>query len=122
MNSPDLSQALAKSKELSNWISPSTDGLPMVLERRSRLAAGCLRLTLDQHDAIILLMEHAVYGSAFTLLRLTFEALVRGSWLQHCASETDLEKFERDILDRGFGSLISDLGDDYWTLPLGGLP
>jgi hypothetical protein len=81
----------------------------MVSERRTRLAAGCLHLALDHHDAIILLTQHAVYGSAFALLRLIFEAYVRGSWLQHCASETDLDKFEHDTLNRDFASLVSDL-------------
>lgn len=109
MNSSELSQAITKSKELSNWISQNIDGLPMVSERRSRLAAACLHLAFDHHDAIILLTERAIYGSAFALLRLIFEAYVRGSWLQLCASETDLDKFENDKLERDFASLISDL-------------
>jgi hypothetical protein len=109
MYSPELSEAITKSKELSIWISQNIDGLPMVSERRSRLAAGCLHLAFDHHDAIILLTEHAIYGSAFALLRLIFEAYVRGSWLLYCASETDLDRFENDNLDRSFGSLISDL-------------
>jgi hypothetical protein len=109
MCSPELSKAITKSKELSIWISQNINGLPMVSERRTRLAVGCLHLAFDHHDAIILLTEHVIYGSAFALLRLIFEAYVRGSWLLHCASETDLDKFEKDNLDRSFGLLISDL-------------
>lgn len=109
MYSSELSEAITKSKELSIWISQNIDGLPMLSERRSRLAAGCLHLAFDHHDAIILLTDRAIYGSAFALLRLIFEAYVRGSWLLYCASETDLDRFENDNLDRSFGSLISDL-------------
>jgi hypothetical protein len=109
MTSLELSQAITKSKELSNWISQNTNGLSMVVERRTRLAAGCLHLAFDHHDAIILLTEHRIYGSAFALLRLLFEAYIRGCWLQHCASETDLDKFEQDNFNNSFGSLINDL-------------
>ena len=109
MHSPALPEAIKRSKELSLWISRNIDGLPMVSERRSRLAAGCLHLAFDHHDAIIMLTERAVYGSAFALLRLLFEAYVRGVWLWYCAAETDLDNFENDDFDRSFGSLIGDL-------------
>jgi hypothetical protein len=109
MHSPKVLEAINKSKELSVWISRNIDELPMVAGKRSRLAAGCLHLAFDHHDAIILLTEHAIYGSAFALLRLIFEAYVRGVWLLHCASEADLDSFEKDNFDKSFGSLIADL-------------
>jgi hypothetical protein len=109
MHSPELSKAITKSKELSIWVSQNIDGLPMASDQRLRLSAGCLHLAFDHHDAIILLVEHGIYGSAFALLRLIFEAYIRGIWLLHCASETDLDKFEQDKFNRTFGSLIGDL-------------
>jgi hypothetical protein len=115
MHANEFSSAVTKARELSKWISQNIDGLPMVPERRSRLAAGCLHLAFDHHDAIILLIEHEIYGSAFALLRLIFESCIRGLWLHHCASEADLDQFEKDKLERSFGLFISDLEklDDY---------
>ncbi len=110
MSSLMLSKAIAKAKELSIWISRNIDGIRVVSGIRSRLAVGSLHLAFDHHDAVILLAEHEIYGSAFALLRLMIEAYVHGAWLIHCGSETDLDKFEnKDELDRTFGGLINDL-------------
>ena len=56
-----------------------------------RLAEGCLDVALEHHRAIVLLISHALYGSAFALIRLLFEAyMMRGLWLHRCASEAAL--------------------------------
>ncbi len=46
---------------------------------------------------------------ALALMRLMFEAYVRGIWLLHCASEEQLKQFQREELDCTFNSLIEDL-------------
>lgn len=56
-----------------------------------------------------------------SLFRPLSEAVVRGLWILHCASDQELEKFEKKKkLDKHFGELIQDvenkIGDDLKTL------
>ena len=48
-------------------------------------------------------------GSAFSLLRLTFESYIRGIWLLDCAQERDIDRFAKDKLHRRVGDMIADL-------------
>ena len=38
-----------------------------------------------------------MYGSAASLLRLVFEAYIRGLWLAYCATDSDLARFRKDL-------------------------
>jgi hypothetical protein len=60
---------------------------------RVRAAAGCLAIAQDHHHAIVLLLEHRLYASSFSLIRVAFEAYVRGEWLALCASDAEIEQF-----------------------------
>jgi hypothetical protein len=57
----------------------------------------------------VLLVANKLYGSAFSLARLIFEAYVRGVWLQMCASETEIKKFKKDELEKNFNMLINEI-------------
>src|SRR5689334_15622832 len=46
---------------------------------------------------------------ALALLRVLAEALVRGLWLLHCATESELKKFKKGQLDKNFGTLIGEV-------------
>lgn len=86
----DLQEIINKSEELILWLDTQIDGLEIASEERIRLAAGCLDMALEHQKAIMLLVANKLYGSAFSLARLIFEAYVRGVWLQMCASETEI--------------------------------
>lgn len=60
---------------------------------RARAAGSCFAIAQDHHHAIVLLVEHCLYASAFSLLRSSFEAYVRGQWLAHCATDEQIEKY-----------------------------
>jgi hypothetical protein len=64
---------------------------------------------LEHQRAIVLLVAHKLYGSAFALSRVLFEAYVRGVWLRRCASEIDLQRFGDDRLEKVFHQLLSDI-------------
>jgi len=104
-----VERAIKKSEELIQWLDSKLDGLTIPSAERCRLAAGCLDMALEHQKSIILLTAHYLFGSAATLVRLQFESYVRGIWLLFCASETQLEKFKNDKLDRKFGHLIEDI-------------
>ena len=105
----DLQEIINKSEELIQWLDTQIDGLEIASEEKIRLAAGCLDMALEHQKAIVLLVANKLYGSAFSLARLIFEAYVRGVWLQMCASETEIKKFKKDELEKNFNILINEI-------------
>lgn len=61
--------------------------------RRVRASAGCLAIAQDHHHAIVVLLDARLYASVFALVRVTFEAYVRGEWLSLCATDAEVEAF-----------------------------
>jgi hypothetical protein len=92
--------------ELIRWIDENTAGLSFQTGDRNLLAVGCFDVAIEHQAAIALLHSSELYGSAFALLRVLAEALVRGMWLLHCASEEELKKFKRGKIDYTFGELV----------------
>jgi hypothetical protein len=55
------------------------------------------------------LVSRSLFGSAFALVRLLFEAYIRGIWLHRCASDSELELFKAEKLDKNFATLIEEI-------------
>jgi hypothetical protein len=100
---------IRESEQLIQWLASEIEGLEIPANDRSRLAAGCLDTALEHHRAIVLLTANVLYGSAAALVRLLFEAYVRGVWLFHAASDEEIGQFKDDKLNKAFGELIADL-------------
>jgi hypothetical protein len=49
----------------------------------------------EHHEAILLLIRNGKLGSAFALARSIVESMYRGLWLNFCATDQQVEKFER---------------------------
>ena len=100
----NLAEALDASAELEQWLqaristtSFSVDpGLSEPELDRIRMALALLDLVQELHRSTELLMRNTETGSAFTLLRATFESLVRAVWLFHSAGPTDVERYMDD--------------------------
>ncbi|KFZ37445.1 hypothetical protein HR45_10535 [Shewanella mangrovi] len=92
--------------ELIHWINENSTGFKLPNDARSSLALGCLDVALEHQAAILLLYRAELYGSMSSILRVLFESLVRGVWLYKCASESDLRKFEKGIVEPKFFELI----------------
>jgi hypothetical protein len=60
---------------------------------RVRAAGGCFSIAQDNHHAIVVLLDARLYASCFALVRVAFEAYVRGEWLALCATESQIRKF-----------------------------
>lgn len=58
-----------------------------------RAAASCYAIAQDHHHAMVLLIEHRLYASAFALVRCQFEAYIRGQWLAHCATDDEVSRY-----------------------------
>lgn len=79
--------------EFVEWLRQQVHEKQLPATVRVRAAGGCLALAQEHHHSIVFLVEHKLYGSAFALVRLAFEAYVRGEWLALCASDTAVENF-----------------------------
>lgn len=72
-----------------------TNEIEMWQTEKNRAAAGAFGIAQDHHAAIVFLMKNTFYSSSFALLRSLFEAYLRGLWLKHCASDTQVSAFFR---------------------------
>lgn len=62
---------------------------------RTVILAGCLDQMIEHHEAMLLLMRNGKVGSAFALARSIVESMYRGLWLNFCATDAQIEQFER---------------------------
>lgn len=87
------SERIQKAGEFVEWLRLSIHEQLLPANNKVRAAASCYAIAQDHHHAIVLLAEHRLYASGFALVRLEFEAYVRGVWLAHCANDDEIEKF-----------------------------
>jgi len=102
-------ESISNSERLIQWADSKIDGLEVSSDDRPRIVASCLDIAIEHQKAIILLIANKLYGSAFALVRLLFEAYIRGLWLNYCASDKEIDKFKKGKLDKEFGQLIKDI-------------
>ncbi|MBW5287229.1 DUF6988 family protein [Burkholderia gladioli] len=90
------------------WIDEHTSGLTLPADERSQLVIGCLDVTLEHQAAIVLLHSSQLHGSMLALMRVLSESLVRGLWLNFCATDSELSTFKQGRLNKTFGTLIKE--------------
>ena len=73
------------------------------------IAAGTLFEAASCHaKGVSILLEEHLYASASALQRILFESFIRGSWLLHCASDSEVDYFlNKDKIKPYFGDLVS---------------
>lgn len=76
---------------------------------RARAAGSCLAIAQEHHHAIVRLIEERLFASSFALLRIEFEAYVRGEWLSQCASDLIVDAFLRGKEPPKIDCLLADL-------------
>jgi len=60
-------------------------------------SAALLQLSLEHFGAIVVLLQNQLNGSAAALMRLQYEALIRGMYFYQCASESEAERLCQTI-------------------------
>ena len=56
-------------------------------------------IALEHHAAIWLLTKSGLYGSAFAMVRLVFDTMLRAYWINKVATEQQIEQATQDELD-----------------------
>ncbi len=59
---------------------------------RTLLLIAHTDLVIDHHAAIMLLLREGHYGSAFSLVRIQFEAFINAHWVMGCATDDQVRK------------------------------
>jgi len=63
---------------------------------RTVVVAAFIDQMIEHHEALLLLIRSGKVGSAFALFRSIFEGMYRGLWINFCATDNELKKFEKD--------------------------
>lgn len=95
----DLTRALRESQETTIWIHARLDGLKIPRMReslRTGMACASWHVAIEHSQAIVVLVDHSLLGSATAMIRPLLEAYVRGMWLLHCASDSAVERARND--------------------------
>jgi hypothetical protein len=95
--------------EYLNWIGQTIHECDLPDTKRVRAAAGCLAIAQDHHHAIVILLDNDRFASAFALVRVAFEAYVRGEWLAFCATDAEVDAFVQGTEPPKFRLLLEAL-------------
>jgi hypothetical protein len=104
-----MQAALKSSADLSRWLDDSIHGLHIPSSDRESMTGSLFDQVHEHHKAIRLLLKNSLVGSAFSLLRPTFENYVRGVWLLRRASDEEVKEFTQDRIAKPFGVLIEEI-------------
>lgn len=86
-------RSIREFKRVIGWIATATGKISMPSNNRNRSAAACFAIAQEHHEAIVRLAEHTLFASSFAMLRVVFEAYVRGLWLSLCATDKEVSRF-----------------------------
>jgi hypothetical protein len=109
----NVRDAIAASRNLAAEFDSEVNGIEFPASDRARLAAALLDQAHEHHKAIHTLLDADLRGSAFSLIRILFETMIRGCWLFRCATDEQVTEFQSDVLDLPFGKLIEALEGVY---------
>lgn len=104
-----LETSLNAAEALVKRLALKIEGAEFRRSDRNRLAAACFHQALEHHEAIVLLASRRLFGSVMALVRPMYEIYIRAVWLHVCASDADLEKFQKGKLRREFGDLVGEI-------------
>jgi hypothetical protein len=63
---------------------------------RTVIVMGTITQIIEHHEAILLLVRSNKIGSSFALIRSVVEGVYRGMWINFCATDTEMQEFERE--------------------------
>jgi hypothetical protein len=86
-------------------------------DTRTVLVIGTVDQALEHHEAIWLLRERNLNGSALAMVRLVWDAMLRALWLSACANDEQVEQASRDELMFPMGDVRDDIKRIYFGAP-----
>ena len=100
-------EILENTRNLLATIDKEVDGIRFEATDRNRVSAALFDIAHDHAKAIIVLLENKIYASVYALARPLFESFVRAAWVQHCASDDEIDHLIRkDEFKLNFGQML----------------
>lgn len=83
---------------------------PFQDDYRTVTVIGFISVLIEHQESALLLIMHDKVGSAFALGRPIVEGAYRGLWINACATDAEIKKFnEKDKIDLEFGEIAEAL-------------
>ena len=89
----NIDESISNARQFKNILDEKMDGLKLPSSLGSRLSGALLHLSLEHFSAIVVLVSNGLNGSAAALVRLQYEALIRGMFFHHCVLEKEASEF-----------------------------
>jgi hypothetical protein len=106
---PAIGKAYSELLSIIHWIDENGKVLDISGQPRSLIAAACFDAVLEHQAAIATLVERQLNGSALALMRVVAEAYIRGAWFARCATDDEVQRFQKDELEKGIRTLVREL-------------
>jgi len=107
--SPPLRAAYSQLVSVILWIDEHGKHLDVSADARKQISAACFDMVLEHQAAIATLIEQQLNGSALALLRAAAEGFIRGVWFARCATDSEVQRFQKDQLDKGIRKLVNEV-------------
>lgn len=105
-----LQTFLANTRKTLAVIDEEVEGVGFEATIRNKLSAALFDIAHDHAKAIVILLEPPtpIYASVYALLRPLKESFVRAAWIQHCASDNDINNIvKKDKFSLSYGEMLS---------------
>ena len=100
---------MESTKKILENIETELAGLGFEKSHRNVLSVALFDVSLDHANGIIILLANKkpIIPSAYALVRPMFECFVRGAWLQHCATDEQIEQIiQKDSFPLRFKEML----------------
>lgn len=102
---------ISQAKDLTLWLHEHTNEKDVPNTIKATTGLAIFQLSMDIADAIVVLLGVRLPGPALSLARPLFESYVRGHWLLHWASDTEIKRFNSGRCPE-FPDLLKAIGTD----------
>ena len=94
-----LKDTIKNSEDLVGWLEKYAydQNFPYESTDRGMITHRFLRIGLEHNKSIILLLSHQHYTSAYSLIRVMIEILLKGQWVLHKASDSNIAFFAENV-------------------------
>jgi hypothetical protein len=84
------------------------------MDLRTLIVIGFIDQMIEHHRAMLLLVRNGKVGSAFAMARSIVESMFRGLWINFCATNAEIEEFERkDELPLNMSQMAHAIDEKY---------
>ena len=107
-----LRDAIKNSEDLVGWLGKYTydPKFPFEPTDRGRTTRRFQRIGLEHYKSIVFLLSHQHYTSAYSLIRIMIEILVKGQWVLHKASDKNIAFFVKNLkFNKKFKNIADEL-------------